>query len=105
MKKYITIVTSVKSEEDSLRIKHRILSKKLSPCIQIIKNIESSYRWKGKIVTDREELMYIKTSDSKKDQIIKEINSIHSYDIPEIICYNFNITSDKYEKWFLGNIE
>ena len=104
MKNYITIVTSTNSRKDSLRIKDSILSKKLSPCIQIMKNVESSYIWKGKILTEYEELIYIKTSDCKKNQIIKEINSIHSYDTPEIICYNFDIVSDKYEKWFLGNI-
>ena len=36
-------------------------------------------------------------------KIINEIKSIHSYDIPEIISIDFNILSDKYEKWFNEN--
>ena len=103
MKKYKTIITTTNSKEDSRRIKKNILSKNLSPCIQIITNIESSYYWNGKINSDKEIMILIKADRRNEQLIINEIESIHSYDIPEIISIDFSILSDRYEKWFNKN--
>ena len=102
--KYKTIVTTANSEKESILIRDSILSKRLSPCIQIVKNVESSYIWNNQIATDREELIFIKTVDRNQRLIIKEIEAIHSYQNPQIICYNFDILTDKYAEWFLESI-
>ena len=103
MKKYRTIITTTNSKEDSKRIKNNILLKNLSPCIQVMTNIESSYHWNGKIISDKEIMIIIKADRRNEQLIISEIKSIHSYDTPEIISIDFNILSDKYEKWFNQN--
>ena len=103
MKKYKTIITTTNSKEDSRRIKKNILSKNLSPCIQIINNIESSYYWNGKINLDKEIMILIKADRRNEQLIINVIKSVHSYDIPDIISIDFTILSDKYEKWFNEN--
>ena len=105
MKKYKTIVTSISSKEHQKHIIDKILSKQLSPCIQIIRGVESSYIWENEIITEKENIIFIKTISKNKNLIIKEIKSIHSYDTPEIICYDFDILSNKYENWFLNNIK
>tara|TARA_Y100000996_G_scaffold414999_1_gene407734 strand:+ start:3615 stop:3938 length:324 start_codon:yes stop_codon:yes gene_type:complete len=104
MKKYITIATTISSKASKEKIIKNILDKQLSPCIQTIKGIESSYIWKNQIKNDFEDLILIKTNNKNKNFVIKEIEDNHPYDIPEIICYNFNILSNKYEKWFSDNI-
>ena len=47
----------------------------------------------------------LRAINKNKDLIIKEIKSIHSYNTPEIICYDFDILSNKYENWFFNNIK
>ena len=104
MKKYITIATTISSKVSKEKIIKNILDKQLSPCIQTIKGIESSYIWKNEIKNDFEDLILIKTNNKNKDLVVQEIKNIHPYDVPEIICYNFNILSNKYEKWFLNSM-
>ncbi len=104
MKKYITIATTIPSKASKEKIIENILDKQLSPCIQTIKGIKSSYIWENEIKSDFEDLILIKTNNRNKDLVIQEIKDNHPYDIPEIICYSFNIISDKYEKWFLNSI-
>ena len=105
MKKYKTIITTTNSNENCESIKNKLLSEKLSPCIQVIKNIKSSYLWEDKIVSDNEMMILIKTEFKNVELIIKEIKSLHLYDTPEILSYDFDILSEKYKKWFDVNIE
>ena len=105
MKKYKTIITTTNSKKDTQQIKDSILRKKLSPCVQIIRKIESSYLWKGKILSDNENMIFIKTIKENENAIIDQIKSIHTYDTPEIISFDFDILSNKYKKWFDNSIE
>ena len=100
MKKYKIIVTTTNSIENLKAIRTRILNKKLSPCVQTINNLESHYMWKGKLVSDKEIMILIKTDKKNEHNITKEIQSVHKYENPEIISYEFDILSKKYKEWF-----
>ena len=102
---YIEICTTTDNEKIALTIKDFLLSKKLSPCIQIIPNIDSSYVWNDKNVTSKEFLVKIKTTKKHKTKIINKIKEIHNFDIPEIISYDISIESQEYEKWLKQNME
>lgn len=62
-----------------------ILQEKLVACVNIIPAVESMYRWKGKIETENEVALFIKTVEEKIAPAIKRIQELHSYDVPEII--------------------
>ena len=62
IEKYKIIITTTNSLKDIESIKKNILLKKISPCIQVINNIESSYIWKNEIVSDNEAVIFIKTT-------------------------------------------
>ena len=81
-------------------ISKTLLDKKLSPCIQTIKNVNSSYIWKNKVISDSEIIIRIKTNKNNYNKITDIINSLHNYDNPELISYKFNILSNEYKNWF-----
>ena len=105
IEKYKIIITTTNSLKDIESIKKNILLKKISPCIQVINNIESSYIWENEIVSDNEAVIFIKTTSRNESLVISEIIKNHSYDTPEIISYDFDILSEKYKKWFDINIK
>ena len=105
IEKYKIIITTTNSPEDIESIKKNVLLKQISPCVQVINNIESSYIWKNKIVSDNEAMIFIKTTAKNESLVISEIIKNHSYDTPEIISYDFDILSEKYKKWFDINIK
>ena len=100
MKKYISVTTTTNTEANAKAITEKILKAKLSPCIQKIPLINSTFLWKGKVQSENEIMLIIKTKLSMKEQVEKHINDMHSYDTPEIISYDFNILNEKYKKWF-----
>ena len=100
MGRYIFIITTTKTKENSDAISQKIVERKLSPCVQQIPNIDSIFLWKNKIQNEKEIVLIIKASSLKLEEIKDTISDFHDYEIPEIITSDFNILKENYEKWF-----
>ena len=97
------INTTTDSTLTAQNIAKYLLKNALSPCIQIIQNINSIYKWKGKINNSNEYLLIIKTLPKHLDECKKCILEHHNYDIPEIIVTESEILTDMYRDWFNKN--
>ena len=93
-------MTTINDFDIVKEIKESLLKSNLSPCIQSFSPIESNYIWKNKIISDNEILLLIKSISSNKDKIFRLIKNLHTYDTPEIICFNFDILNSDYKNWF-----
>ena len=94
------IPTSAKAEAKKLA-KH-MLKKKLIACANIFP-IESLYLWKSKIQSDKEVVLLVKTAQDKVPKLKKEIEKLHSYDVPAIIEIPAE-ANEKYAKWMKSEI-
>ncbi|MHA2282917.1 MAG: divalent-cation tolerance protein CutA [Promethearchaeota archaeon] len=101
---YIFTVT-VSNIEEGKRIAKDLVENKLAACVNIIENISSIYRWKGKIQEDNEYLLIIKTTEEKSESIIQKINATHSYATPECIGFKVEKGSQKYLNWIKDVVE
>jgi len=79
------VYTTVNNIQDARRIAHTLVEEQLVACVNIIPNIESVYKWKGKIERENEIVLIAKTSDDNVKKTIKRIKTLHSYDLPDII--------------------
>ena len=102
---YYTITTTTDNKEIADKISKKIVELEYSPCVQIINNVHSVYRWNNKIEKSLEYKLSIKTTDKYTKEIIKIIHSLHNYEIPEIIKSNISLENPDYQKWFLENIK
>ncbi|MFX0038960.1 MAG: divalent-cation tolerance protein CutA [Promethearchaeota archaeon] len=98
MNHYIFLVT-VPNIEEGKKIANILVESKLAACVNIIHNILSIYRWKGKIEEGNEYLLLIKTIEENNERIIQKINEIHSYETAECIGFKIEKGSEKYLKW------
>ncbi len=64
--------------------------------------ITSTYRWEGAVHSDREWLIQCKTSESKKQSLIDEIQNNHPYDLPMVIFFETQSTAE-YAEWVEHN--
>ncbi|MFX0002267.1 MAG: divalent-cation tolerance protein CutA [Candidatus Hodarchaeota archaeon] len=104
MNHYIFIVT-VPNIEEGKKIANILVESKLVACVNIINNILSIYRWKGKIEESNEYLLLIKTIEENNEKIIQKINEIHSYETPECIGFKIEKGSEKYLNWITEVVE
>jgi periplasmic divalent cation tolerance protein len=79
------IYSTVGKLQDAKRIARSIVEEKLAACVNILPGVESIYRWKGKIEEENECVLIAKTSDRNVSKVIKRIEEIHPYEVPDIV--------------------
>ncbi|MDO8487609.1 MAG: divalent-cation tolerance protein CutA [Candidatus Curtissbacteria bacterium] len=94
----ILILTTFPNKTEAVKIGEAILDEKLAVCWNLFP-VDSNYRWKGKIVKDKELLMIIKTKDENFEKIEDFIKKNHSYEVPEIISVKANKINASYLAW------
>ncbi len=100
---YKLIKTSIDNRQNAKLIIDKILSKGLSPCVQLIDNVRSFYRWKDKIEDSVEFLILIKCEARNESAIIEVLLKEHAYEVPEIVVSEFDILNPDYRDWFEEN--
>ena len=95
----------IQTTTDSIKIAESIsellVNNNASPCVQIISNVKSVYRWKNKLEQSSEILLLIKTIPEKIQQCNDIILKHHNYDVPELIVLDADIIDDDYQAWFV----
>lgn len=92
----------VSGEEGAENLASLILEKRLAACIQMTK-IKSLYIWQGKVCSDPEYLLVIKTQLQKYAALEAFIIEHHPYETPEILQVPISNGSEGYFKW-MGEI-
>ncbi len=81
----VTVSTTVDDPEVCDRLVKAAIEERLAACVQVTRDIESSYRWEGRIVQSRESLILFKTTSDRVDALLERLRDLHSYDTPELL--------------------
>ncbi len=95
---YCIVSTTTDTKENAHDITEVLLQKKLIACSQST-TTQSAYRWQGKIIESEEILLQMKTKRSLFDYIQKEVEALHTYDVPEIIMVPLLDANKLYLRW------
>jgi len=90
---------TVPNFEEGKKIARTLLENKIAACVNIIKNIYSTYWWKNEIEEVNESLLIIKTNDKKSNELIKKVNELHTYEVPECVGIRICKGSRSYIDW------
>lgn len=101
--KNILIFVTVGSQSEAKEIAHYLVEKHLAACVGII-NQDSIYRWEGKVIEEKENLLIIKTIKEKFAPLQKAILAKHSYEVPEIISIDITDGYQKYLEWLADSV-
>lgn len=93
------ILTTTPSKKVAQKIADRLILKSKAACINIIKGVESIYKWQGKIERSSECLLMIKTNKKNLKKAFDLITQIHPYEVPEIIALKIDQGSQRYLNW------
>jgi periplasmic divalent cation tolerance protein len=93
------VLSTAGSEEQARKIARHLVGQQLAACVNIVPQIESIYRWEGKLETSREWLLLIKTTADRFPAVRDAIRELHSYDLPECIAVTIEDGSSEYLDW------
>lgn len=105
MFQFVQIMISCDSGRLAEKLLRHLLSERLVACGQIVKSVESFYHWQGQIRSDQESLLMVKTKAALFDEIVTEVERLHSYEVPEIIAIPLLAVADKYQKWINDEVK
>jgi periplasmic divalent cation tolerance protein len=99
-KQFRVVLVTCGSLTEARRIARRVVSARLAACVNIILSpAESFYTWKGSLEKTREYLLVIKTASKRLAALEKEVQRLHSYDVPEFIALPVAAGSNNYLSW------
>ncbi|WP_038176623.1 MULTISPECIES: divalent-cation tolerance protein CutA [Vibrio] len=99
---YCITLTTTNSQPNCDEIIAKVLHLGLAACIQTMP-IQSHYVWQGKVCSDSEILMIIKTKKSCYPQLEQTIVDLHSYDVPQVVQIPFTKGFNPYLTWLEEN--
>ncbi len=99
---FIIIYITHASKENAQQIADHLIEKKMVACANIFP-IQSAYWWKGKVENDNEWVSIVKTIPSMWDNLQKEIEHIHPYEVPCIMKIEAE-ANKAYEEWIFSTV-
>ena len=101
----VLILVTVSSEKEGRTIAEHLVENKLAACVNISQRVESIYRWEGKITSDQEYQLFIKSTRQLFPELKLAISKLHTYQNPEIICLPIIEGSQNYLRWVSESVK
>lgn len=97
--KVVVLVTCANAKE-ARRIARALVEARLAACVNVLEaRVRSTYRWKGRVETASEHLLIVKSSRHRLEALRREVEHLHSYDVPEVIALPIVGGSPAYLRW------
>jgi periplasmic divalent cation tolerance protein len=97
------VLTTAGSPQEAEKIARALVDRRLAACVNVVPQIQSIYRWKGKMEQETEWLLIIKTRLKAFDSVRDTIKELHSYELPECIMLEISDGSAPYLNWIEEN--
>ncbi len=88
---------------EASRIAHTLVEEGLAACVNQLPGVTSTYRWQGKLEQQCEVLLMIKTVRSNFERLRARLQTLHSYELPELIAIPLIAGSEPYLNWVREN--
>ena len=98
----IVVITTAGTEDQANLLAQELVERRHSCCVNIVPIHRSVYRWQGEICTDSEFMLIIKSREEEYEAIEKSIKELHSYDLPEILCFKVSRGEAGFLNWIMS---
>jgi len=99
----IVIWVTAAEEEDADRIATALVEQRLAACVAIAP-IRSIYRWQEAVEQSQEWQLTIKTTQARFAAVEAAVESLHPYDVPEVIAVPISNGSPTYVAWLADQV-
>lgn len=93
------VLSTIDDAEAAQKLAIQLVEEELAACVNIIPNISSIYKWEGTLEKSQEYLLLMKTTADLVSALIRRINKLHPYDVPEILSIDVTEGHPPYLQW------
>lgn len=99
------VLCTVPTEESAYLIAETLVEEHLAACVSIIPGVRSIYRWKSNVCKDPELLLLIKTRRELFSRLVRRLEDLHPYEVPEIQSLAVVESGQAFSDWLAGATE
>ena len=101
--KILLALSTFPDSEIARRISNQLVTERFAACANILPAVESIYRWKNKIESGNEILVFFKITEKRQTAFQDKLRSLHPYDVPEIVFVPVAGGLPEYLRWVSDN--
>lgn len=99
--KMIFVLSTTPDKASAEKIANVLLEKRLCACVNSIPGVRSLFRWEGKMESQEECLLLIKTRKELFKEIAQAIKVYHPYTVPEIVSLDVQEAQSDFLAWLI----
>jgi len=100
----VVVFITAGTREEAQKIANTLLERRKAACVNIVPRVDSYFWWQGRLDTEQEALLIVKTKASLMDDLVGLVKEIHSYDVPEVIALPIVGGNQAYLEWIDGEV-
>jgi periplasmic divalent cation tolerance protein len=81
----VIVLTTWPATEDAGPTAATLVEERLAACVNVLPEMDSTYRWKNAVEQERERQLIIKTTRPRVDAILARLKQLHPSEIPEAL--------------------
>ena len=82
-----------------------LVEENLVACVNLVPQIDSIYRWQGKIESSTEVFAIFKTTQGRYQSLETRLRELHPYEVPEIILIQIHDGLPDYLNWVIESVQ
>jgi periplasmic divalent cation tolerance protein len=95
----VIVATTWPADRDPAPFALALVEARLAACVNVLGEMQSTYRWAGQVETATERQLVIKTVAGRVPELEARLRALHPYEIPEFLVIPTSGGSDAYVAW------
>jgi periplasmic divalent cation tolerance protein len=93
------IYVTAASRDEALRIGRALVEERLAACANLIEPATSIYWWDGKVQSETEVILVMKSRADLVERLTARVKALHSYAVPCIVALPIEAGNPDYLRW------
>ncbi len=95
----VVVLITFPMDADVRRFASTLVDEGCAACVNILGDVESVYRWQGRVEQARERQLIVKTQRARVDRLRRRVGDLHPYDTPELVVLPVVDGDPRYLAW------
>jgi periplasmic divalent cation tolerance protein len=95
----VIVLTTISASADAGALAATLVDERLAACVNLLPEMDSVFRWQGRVERGHERQVIIKTSTARLDALRDRLLELHPYDLPELLVLPVAGGGQAYLEW------
>jgi periplasmic divalent cation tolerance protein len=98
----LIVLTNLPDRASAMKLAQALVDQRLAACVNVLGEAYSVYRWRGRVATEPEVPVLIKTRGALYREVEAAIVAAHPYELPEIVAVPVLRGLPEYLEWVVA---